>query len=161
MTIDRKSRLRDLLAQELAAQRDKVAQAQRTSAQGVTHEDARAEGDKDMRATEASYIARGQAMRVEALEADYGRVLTMPVRAFAPDAPIALGALVTVQGEREQRMFLAPAGGGAALSLAGESIQVVTPVSPLGRALLGRCTGDAVEVVRAGTTTELEIVAVE
>ena len=30
---------------------------------GVVHEDSRAEGDKDMRSTEQSYIARGQAMR--------------------------------------------------------------------------------------------------
>lgn len=160
MSAPDKKRLRELLGRELAAQRDRLAQAQRTSVEGVTHEDARSEGDKDMRATEASYVARGQAMRVEALEGDYGRVLSMPVRAFAEDAPVALGAVVTIHDAEERRLFVAPAGGGTVLTLDGASFHVVTPSSPLGRALIGRSAGDVVEVTRGGAEQEIEIASV-
>lgn len=133
--------------------------AQRLSSEGVTHADAKADGIKDMRATEASYIARGQALRVSALREDLDRVAAMKPRSFAAEDAIALSAVVTlVDGEEhETRVFLAPAGGGTTL---GE-LRVITPASPLGRALLGKRVEDITEVVRGGATSELEIVAVE
>src|SRR5690349_18588003 len=91
-----KAALYQSLVASLTETRDRLVAAQRLSVEGVTHEDARAEGDKDMRATEASYVARGQAMRVEALESDLARVVAMKVRKFKPDDPIALSALVLI-----------------------------------------------------------------
>jgi hypothetical protein len=67
-----KSALHAKLVANLTLARDKLASAQKLSQEGVTHEDARSEGDKDMRATEASYVARGQAMRVEQLRPIWG-----------------------------------------------------------------------------------------
>ena len=87
-----KAALHRALVLLLEEHRDKLAAAQRLTVEGVTHEDAKAEGDKDMRATEASYIARGQAMRVEQLGADHGRVHGMKLRAFAPADPIGISA---------------------------------------------------------------------
>ena len=53
-----KTQLLALLVERLTAELARVrGQAQR-EAEAATHEEARAEGDKDMRATEASYIAR-------------------------------------------------------------------------------------------------------
>lgn len=73
--------------------------------------------------------------------------------------PAALGAVVTTgEDGRRSTLFLAPAGGGT--YLAGRTVQVVTPRSPLGQALLGKRTGDEVEVSLAGKTRTLEIVDV-
>ncbi len=153
--------LHQALVVALTETRDKLVAAQRVSVEGVTHEDARAEGDKDMRATEASYVARGQAMRVEALEADLSRVMATKPRAFGPADPAALSALVTVESDEGSRVvYVAAAGGGIRLETAGEAVHVVTPASPLGRALIGARTGDVVTYAKGDKTEEIEIVAI-
>lgn len=159
MTVDKQALLKDLLA-ALVESRDRLSAAQRVSQEGVTHEDARAEGDKDMRATEASYVARGQAMRVEALEADLARVHALKVRSFSATDPVALAALVAIASEEGERLvLLAPAGGGVRLESSGGPVHVVTPSSPLGKALLGAHVGDVVTYNRAGKNEEIEIVS--
>ncbi len=113
--------------------------------QGITHEDARQEGDKDMRSTEASYVARGQARRVTELQDELAALTALELRLFGPGAPVALGALVTVELESgEASYFVAPAGAGIELAEGARRIRVVTPRSPLGRALLGRSVADDV-----------------
>jgi transcription elongation GreA/GreB family factor len=156
-----KAQLRDELLSQLTHELETLARAHQSSLEGATHEENKSESDKDMRATEASYVARGQALRVEALEADVTRVTKLELRAFDGDAPIALGALVELKPEAsaQRTVFVAPAGGGA--RLAGGAVQVVTPASPLGRALLGAQKGDFVEVEHARGTEELEVTGVE
>ena len=161
-----KKQLHQALVAALESSLETVMTAQRLTAEGVTHEDARAEGLKDMRATEASYIARGQAQRAEALSADVARVRAMAIRNFSEDDPVALGALVTIsegedEGGGEQRLFIAPAGGGERLEVAGEAVFVITPQSPMGRALVGARTSDAVEVRRGGVVHELVVEAID
>lgn len=124
------------------------------------HEDARAESDKDMRSTEASYLARGQALRVEALETDLQRVGAMKVRSFGEGDAIAMSALVTLESPSGKLLvLLAPAGGGERLGEGG-AVQVVTHASPLGKALLGARAGDTVEVRRGGGMEEVDVVEV-
>jgi len=153
-----KQALKDELVQLLQADLDVLERAYEASREGATHEEAKPENDKDTRALEQSYLARGQARRVEDLRSDVADVKNMPVRDFLEDDPAALGALVCIEQNGEPRMlFLAPQGGGAALH--GGVIQVVTPRSPMGRALMGKLPGDDVEVQVAGRL--LEVVVVE
>ena len=67
---------------------------------------------------------------------------------FAPDAPIALGALAEVrdEGGTADSYFLCPRAGGLELQVENRTILVVTPQSPLGRQLLGRRVGDPVQL---------------
>ena len=53
--------------------------------------------------------------------------------------------------------FLAPYGGGGKLE---GGVQVVTPQSPLGRALLGARAGDEAEVTVAGRRKSVTVVSV-
>jgi transcription elongation GreA/GreB family factor len=157
-----KSALHRKLVANLTASRDKLASAQKLSQEGLTHEDAKAEGDKDMRATEASYVARGQAMRVEQLETDLARVQAMKLRTMSPGDPIALGAIVWLSTDDEARVvFLAPAGGGVRITQGGVTVHVVTPSSPLGRALVGAHQGDIVSFEKGGAAEECEITRLE
>lgn len=156
-----KAALHAELVEALEREHASAVAAQKITSQGVTHQDARQEGDKDMRATEASYLARGQAERAAALEADLARARALPLRSFADDAPIGLTALVTLVDEDTgtvRRVLVAPAGGG--ITLRGD-VHVVTPASPLGRALIGATLGQIVEVERAAKLSELEITALE
>ncbi|MBW2314409.1 MAG: GreA/GreB family elongation factor [Deltaproteobacteria bacterium] len=83
------------------------------------------------------------------------------LRNFSRRDPVALGALidVTIEGEgddEERSLFLLPVGAGADLEGPGGDgfVSVATPQSPIGRALLGACVGDTVEVVVGGRDTE-------
>lgn len=152
-----KAALKDELA---GALREALAIAEASYAaaiEGATHSESKAENDKDTRALEQSYVARGQAMRVEELRTGLAAVELM---SLAAPKVIASGSLVTVEDDDgdESRYFVAPAGGGTAL--AGGSVQVVTPKSPLGRALCGKREGDDSEVVIAGKTRALTITRV-
>lgn len=156
-----KANLRAQLVQLLTSTRDQVAAAQRSVQEGATHAESRQEGSKDMRATEQSYIARGQALRVTELEADRSRVVALELRTFTDDDPVALSALVQVESDGKKRwIFVAPAGGGLALQEANVTVQVVTPTSPLGQALVGAMAGDELVIERGGKDEELTIVRI-
>jgi hypothetical protein len=162
VSIERKCRLHAELLSQLSREREALFASQKEAALGVVHEDNRAESDKDMRSTEASYLARGQALRVQALDDDIVKVSSMPVRSFSPEDPIALSALVSLEsGATTSFIFLASAGGGTRLEDGARFVQVVTPASPMGRALLGAHLDDDVEVERGGVTQTLTIVALE
>ena len=150
--------LRARLEADLAAMHE----AQRATVEGATHEEAKPEDDKDTRALEQSYLARGQAARVAELEAGVLKLSLLPVRAFGPDDRVALGALVTIEeDDAVVRYFLAPAGGGTKLDLDGVTVKVVTPESPLGRGLLGKSSGDDLELKIPKGLRELAIISVE
>jgi transcription elongation GreA/GreB family factor len=156
--IPSKTELRDALARVVEADLATAERAQRAAHEGATDEEAKPENDKDTRALEQSYLARGQAQRVEELHAALAQVRSMPLRDLDDEAPIALGALVTALVDDEDRSyFLAPGGGGTELE---GGVQVVTPSSPLGRALLGRRVGDESELRAAGRVRTIEIVRV-
>ncbi len=138
-----------------------MVRAAESAREGAVHEESRAEGDKDMRATEQSYLARGQAMRVEELAEQLQRFTLAPPVAFGPGDAIAPGALVAAREEGIARvLFVAALGGGYVLDVEGVSVTVVTPASPVGRALLGQRVGDVVELPGRSGPREWEIDAI-
>jgi transcription elongation GreA/GreB family factor len=154
-----KGEIHSALCALLRAERDAAVRVHNATRAGATHEEAKPENDKDTRALEQSYVERGQAKRVRDLEVALTDTENMPLRAFGEEDLIALGALVVVIENRgaKRAFFLAPAGGGNRIA----DVQIVTPEAPMGRALLGKQTGDEPEVVVAGKKRTLSIVRVE
>ncbi|MFO0625223.1 MAG: GreA/GreB family elongation factor [Polyangiales bacterium] len=151
-----KTALRDELVARVAEELEALERAHRAVMEAATHEEAKPENDKDTRALEQSYLARGQAMRVQSLREALASCRALTV---APLARAALGALLRVEDDGVARtLYLAPHGGGTAL--AASSVQVVTPTSPLGRALLGREAGDVCEAEVSGRVREVEVLEV-
>ena len=149
-----KSELVGLLKETLAA----LTRTQRETQEAATHEEAKPENDKDTRALEQSYLARGQAIRAVDLRAAISLAEMTPTGAWVAGAKVALGALVTVaEDERETTYWLAAAGGGSRLR---GGVQVVTPEAPLGRALIGKVAGDDCDVVMGGKSRSLEVIDV-
>ena len=124
--------------------------------EAATHDEAKPENDKDTRALEQSYLARGQAIRIAMLKAGLAAVVGMSVE---PSEVVRAGALVDAEDEdgKVVRYVLAPDGGGKTLT---GGVQVVTPGSPLGAALVGKRAGDDVELVLAGKSRQLAVVRV-
>jgi transcription elongation GreA/GreB family factor len=163
-SLDKSALLAEVLSR-LRAQLVEVTRAQKSTQAGATHEDNKAEGDKDMRSTEASYIARGQAVRVEQLYEEVQQVESVHSRAFHANTPLAWGALVTLEsGGATTHHLLLPAGAGLRLEVAdGEArypITVISTRSPLGQSLVGAHLGDIVSLDRDDMSREWEIVAV-
>ncbi|HLL24012.1 MAG TPA: GreA/GreB family elongation factor [Kofleriaceae bacterium] len=135
-----KERLRHELHAHLVQALETARVAHAAAVEGATHSEAKAENDKDTRGLEQSYLARGQAQRVAELDAAAADVARLELRACTS---VSMGALVVVDdGAERRRYFVAPGGGGSELA---NKIQVITPVSPLGRALLGKRAEDVVE----------------
>ena len=138
------------LERDLAAART----AHQAAVEGATHDEARAENDKDTRGLEQSYLARGHAQRVAELETALVVVAAWQPRRFA-DEPVTIGAIVDVTEAGRRKTFLLAAHGGG-LVLPGD-VTVVTPTSPIGRALLGRVLEDDCEIgKRTLTITAIE-----
>ena len=154
-----KPALRDELIAMLLANLEVLEKSQQAAIEGATHSEAKPESDKDTRGLEQSYLARGQALRIEELKTTLLELRAMPLDTFRNDQPIALGALVVAEeNDKEKIFFLAPYGGGA--TLAKGKVQVVTPRSPLGEALLEKSAGDDCEVFLGGNTREFSILRV-
>ena len=114
-------------------------------------------------ALEYGSLARGQSRRAERACAEL-----QTLEGFRPQplaGRVALGAIVEVESDDGQgrTFFLAPVGAGVELTGPGGDgfLSVVTPASPLGRAVLGRRRGDSVEVVVDGVPREWTITYIE
>ena len=151
-----KSELAGILARDLAARE----RSHRSAMEAATHEESRPENDKDTRALEQSYLARGEALRIEELRAALADVQALPVRELTEEEPVGIGALVETEDDAGGRgwVWVTPHGGGTCL---GEGkVQAVTTRSPLGRALIGKRRGEECEMLLAGKTRTLTIVSV-
>ncbi len=156
-----KALVREALLAEMRAALAAMARSARDAAEGATHEENRSEGDKDMRATEESYVARGKAMRTEELADELARAESSAFRVYTATDPIGPGALVRVLIDDAPRVFLVSAyGGGRTLKLDGVEITVVAPATPVGAALVGKRVGDDFELAIKGAMREWVIDAI-
>jgi transcription elongation GreA/GreB family factor len=154
-----KQALLDELCSELEAELTRSTKRAQEAADAATHDENKPEGDKDMRSTEASYIARGQAERVRDLEQSLVKLGAMKLKDFADGESIQASALVDVEleGKGKTTYFVVAAGGGVKLK---GNILSLTTTSPLGMALLGCSAGDEAEVVTAQGTKTYAVVRV-
>ena len=161
-TIDKKQLVQALRAR-LEESLARLTASQHAAQTAAVHPESKQEHSKDMRATEASYIARGLAERVEVFRDGLRLLELMVVREFAAGEPAASGALVTVaDGQGCQSVYLlAPAGGGERLEVDGHAVLVLTPQSPLGSVLAGRRATEVVTAELPNGRAELEIVRVD
>jgi transcription elongation GreA/GreB family factor len=141
-----KAELRTKLIAHVRDELEAITGSHRDTASGATHAEARPENDKDTRALESTYLARGLAKRAEQLAEELVLLERFAVRSFTQDDPLALAALARIEDDDGERLyFLAPAGAGTKLTAEDSEITVVTPSSPLGRTLIGKHLDDELE----------------
>ena len=123
--------------------------------EGATPDEKRADGRV---ALEFSNLAQAQGRRATAALDDLAVLDSFHVPAAAENpTKVAMGAIIEVEdGDEGRTIFLAPVGAGIELTMPdGDGfVTVVTPASPLGKAILGRSIGDAIEVVVKGEARE-------
>jgi transcription elongation GreA/GreB family factor len=134
----------DQLSEELAS----ITAAARKSIATATDDAHHAESKYDTFSLESSYLARGQARRVEELTSALERLQLLPLKPLGKSDPIQLSALVCIEATDGEKRFLffGPAGGGEEINVDGEEIIIVTSNAPLGQAVLGKKVGDTFDI---------------
>ncbi|MBX3017067.1 MAG: GreA/GreB family elongation factor [Bdellovibrionaceae bacterium] len=153
------------LVQAIIAQLEKDIAALKAAAletyAAATGEESQPENEYDTRALEASYLAGAQGKRVAEVEESLMTYKLLEVRDFDDQKPIGPTALVDLDLDGKKSLaFITPASGGMVLKFEGQAIQVLTPKSPLGEALVGLKTGDFAIVDQANRTLEYEVLKV-
>lgn len=151
--------IRAMLA-ELSRQLGVLAEAVQSATDGATDEHAKPENKYDTRALELSYLAAGQTERIEALRQVIGQVsFWKPPAGLQAAGP---GALVRANGERVGPwLFIVPFAASMALTVAGQTVQVLSAQAPLARALLGKQAGDVVIWGTGAQQREIEVLEVD
>ena len=158
-----KQELVDQLARQLAASA-RAALASRDAAAAEARDGATPdEKREDARAAhQLASLGRAQQHRAQQAITDVDRLAQFRPGPLAAAARIGLGAIVEVEdpdsGEG-RTFFLAPVGAGITLTGPGGDghLSVVTPVSPIGKAVLGKKSGDVVDVTVEGELREWQI----
>jgi transcription elongation GreA/GreB family factor len=142
-------RLIDQMTRELKA----ITAAARTSFATATDDAHRAEHKYDTFKLESSFLARGQAKRVEELTVALDSLQMLPLKRLRGRSPVQLGALVGLRAADGgmRTLLFGSAAGGETIGVDGEDITVVTSGSPLGQAVMGKTVGDRIEI-RIGNT---------
>jgi transcription elongation GreA/GreB family factor len=107
-------------------------------------------------------MGRAQQKRAQQALAEADALATFKPVALNAASRITVGAIVEIEDAESgegRTFFLAPVGAGMTLSGPGGDghLSVVTPSSPIGRAVLGRNTGDVVDVTVEGDLREWQI----
>ena len=157
----KKAALRQAILDQLHAELARQTGAAQLARDEAISEESRAENKYDTHSQEAAYLAEGQARLAGEIEQNLEYYAAMPLPDFGPDDVIALGAVVEMKGRgRTAWYFLGPRAGGLEVEVDGREVLVLTPQSPLGRALLGRRTGDVVTTPGRGGAMEYRILSV-
>ena len=151
-----------LILDKLRIDLDIAERAAQTAYETATHEENIAENKYDTLGLEASYLAAGQAKRVEEIRHSLNLCQNLILRAYDDQRGIEVGALLGLEDDkrREQWLFLAPDAAGLKVDVVGQLVTVITPRSPLGKSLLGKFEGDEVEILVAGARQQFAVTEV-
>jgi transcription elongation GreA/GreB family factor len=107
-------------------------------------------------------MGKAQQRRAQQALADADTLQRFKPGKLAANANIVVGAVVEIENPdtaEGRTFFLAPVGAGVSLTGPGGDgvLSVVTPASPIGRAVLGRRVGDVVDITVEGELLEWQI----
>jgi transcription elongation GreA/GreB family factor len=147
-----KSDLVSQLARQLEGSARAALSARNTAAEEAREGATPDEKREDARAAhQLATMGKQQQRRAQSALMDADRLLQFKPVALPANATIAVGAVVEIEDAETgegRTFFLAPVGAGITLTGPGGDghLSVVTPMSPIGKAVLGRRVGDVVDV---------------
>lgn len=155
---DLMQRIIDTLSRDL----DVAQRAAQTAYEAATAEENIAENKYDTLGLEASYLATGQARRMEEIRQARAAYQHLLLRDYDPVLGIQVSNLVTLEAENGSclRLFLGPEGAGLKIGQGEQLVTVITPRSPLGRSLMGKREDDDVSLVLGAKQQHFVVVGV-
>lgn len=160
-TLNKQSVL-ELIIARLVVDLDVAQRAAQTAYETATHEENIAENKYDTLGLEASYLAAGQARRVEEIRQSLVLYQTLSLRPFDEQRGIQIGDLLSLEAGNgsQQQLFLGPDAAGLKIYQRDVLITVITARAPLGQNLLGKAEGDVVEITINGARQSFEVTQV-
>jgi transcription elongation GreA/GreB family factor len=156
-----KKALIQYITRQISDELNAITQAAKNTYDVAINEDNKPENKYDTRALEASYLAGAQAKRVADMKEVLAIFENLPIKDFSNSSSIDRTALVEVRhNDKVSFVLIMPKGGGQSVVFEGQTVQVITAESPLGRSLIGRQVGDAVEVQTGPVLREYEILSI-
>ncbi|MFA1027916.1 hypothetical protein ALP10_01764 [Pseudomonas syringae pv. helianthi] len=148
-----------LIIDKLESDLDIAQRAAQTAYETATHEENIAENKYDTLGLEASYLAAGQARRVEEIRQSLAAYRNWTLKPFDESRGIQTGDLIVVEALSGQTrcLFLGPDAAGLKVSAGDQQVMVITAKAPLGQSLLGKFENDAVQIVINGNGQSYEI----
>lgn len=167
-----KKELVQIIIEHLQEEHAAALAAAKATYEAATNEESKPENEYDTRGLEASYLAGAQAKRVSALEEIFYLFKNTNLRDFTNADKIASTALVELSLDegisaqpknppKKLYVFLMGKGGGETLNIQNKQIQVITPSSPLGEALVGLGVGDVASIDFGKITKEFEVISIQ
>ena len=123
----------------------------------ATHEENVARSKYETKSVEAAYLVQGQLRRSDEIESDIAAYQSMKIRSFDSTSRVLLSAYIEVEtGDKDiKKLFMGPSTGGLII----DDITVITPKSPMGKSLLGKYVGEAVELIIDGNKQSYKILS--
>ncbi len=157
-----KAELLDTIITTLTADLKLLTDAAKTAHAAATHAECLPDNKYDTTGLEASYVAQGQANRAQDIRRSLSSYQKLTLRSFDAETAIRLTAVVTLEADNGscRQVFLGPDAGGLKVVDGDVECIVITPESPLGRALLGKVCDDEIHVGKGAARKTFTIVAV-
>jgi transcription elongation GreA/GreB family factor len=148
-----------LIVARLETNLDIAERAARTAYEAATHEENIAENKYDTLGLEASYLAAGQARRVEEIRQSLTLFRKWSLKPFDDSRGIQTGDLVFLESATgtTQCFFLGPDAAGLKVECDERPVTVITTQAPLGQSLAGKFEGDVVDIMVNGTRQSFEV----
>ncbi len=152
-----KNELVERIIERLRADYEESLEAINETAETATHEENIAKSKYETKSVEAAYLVEGQLKRNAELESEIAAYQAMRIRTFDQKSRILLSALIELEDEHGDsvNLFMGPQAGGIVI----DGIQVITPPSPLGQALLGKYCGEQVSLELDGQIQRYQIIS--
>ena len=157
-----KCELLHAIVEQLGVDLEMIQRAAQTAYEAATAEENIAENKYDTLSLEASYLATGQARRMEEIRQARAAYLQLSLRDYDPEQGIQVSNLVLVEDQegRRQWLFLGPQAAGLKIGSGEGLVTVITPRSPLGQQLLGTFEDDELDLVVGNGRQRLAVISV-
>ncbi|BBN81400.1 hypothetical protein PA25_13850 [Pseudoalteromonas sp. A25] len=144
----------------LEAKLSDAKQAAKSAHTDATHEQSAAETQYDSLSIESGYLAHGQSERVN--EAHKSIKLFSQSYDIQASPKVVLGSLIQAIDieDRVHWFYFGPSEGGLKIYLKQALVLVITPSSPIGKAMHNKCKGDECEYVASGQSHCYQIIAI-
>ena len=111
---------------------------------------------------EAGALDEAGQVRVREIQQQLTMYKFLPLREYSANDVVCPSALVELDLRGRHAFYLVvPTGGGLVMKIEGQPVQVITPNSPLGAALMGKRVGESVSLTVQGTTRDYRVVGMQ
>jgi transcription elongation GreA/GreB family factor len=158
-----KSEIIQKFIESIEAELSVLKKAAKDTADYATDSENKPENKYDTRGLEASYLAGAQAQRVAEMRDVLLCFRSTTIKKFheQKNPVVAISALVeAISNDKTSYLLIMPLGGGQTIKIQDETVQVVTPNSPLGKALIGQAEGEVITILAGGAKREYEIASI-